>query len=78
MSGTSTPAREKKRRFPRTVQITLILWLIVEIGLRIWPEMDHALANLASVAATVLMLLVLETWLLVASRFSWQRRRAEG
>ena len=80
MSDTSPAATrdKKKRRIPRTVLITLVLWLVLQVAIRVIPEMDHALTNLVTVAATVLMLFVLETWLLLASGLSWRRRLTMG
>ncbi len=74
----ATKGVKTRRRIPRTVVITLTLWLILQVTIRLVPEMDHALTNLITVAATVLMLIVLEIWLLLASGFSWRRRLAMG
>jgi outer membrane protein assembly factor BamB len=69
---------KKRRRIPLTVLTTLTLWLIIQVTIRVWPEMDHALTNLVTVASTILMLLFLEIWLLLASGYSWRQRLAGG
>ncbi len=68
------PVKEKKRRFSRSVLVILFAWLATVIAIHNWPGLDHATMNVFRVAATLLSLIALTLWFLVASRASLKRR----
>ena len=68
------PVKEKKRRFSRSVMVILLAWLAAVIAIHNWPGLDHATMNVFRVAATLLSLIALTLWFLVASRASLKQR----
>ena len=68
------PVKEKKRRFSRSLLVILLAWLAAVIAIHNWPGLDHATMNVFRVAATLLSLIALTLWFLIASRASLKRR----
>ena len=68
-------ARPQRRHVPRTVLISVVIWLIAMIGFRLAPNMGQAIINIATMALTMLLAIVLMLYFLFMSSFS---RRTRG
>jgi outer membrane protein assembly factor BamB len=67
-SDAVAPSSDKKtRRFPRTVLVILAAWLLIVVTVLNLPNMDHAIGNVVAFGVTLLSLLALELWFLLAS-----------